>query len=291
MEQKETGVSCPHCGWPSRFDFIFYERSYYHCTHCDLIFHRPERKEDAQRVLDYYRKRYFDEHAQDQLSGERKKIYRHALDLIERFQSPGKLLDVGCGIGQLLKEALARGWDVLGVDPSEKSIAYARGLIGDRVVCGTLDDIKETGKFDCVTLINVLDHMVDGGRQLRKTYHLLKEGGMIYLRLPNGFFYSRLRRLSSKYRWLNAMNRYLVFHEYVVTPVAIRRCLADYGYKDIMVGGDRLSFVDCRQHMRLPTHLVAFFMRVFFWGAKLLEIVSRGRLVLSPSMWVVAWKK
>ncbi|MCX7982402.1 MAG: class I SAM-dependent methyltransferase [Syntrophales bacterium] len=282
-------VFCPHCGWPSEFDFVFYERSYYHCPECDLIF--CNRGKSVNEVLSYYREKYFDDHAQDQISGGREGIFIHAMNVIERFKSAGMLLDVGCGIGQLVKEARKRNWTALGVDPSEKSIEYARKNVGDYFICGTLDDIGKDLKFDCVTLINVLDHMVDGGRQLRKIYHLLKEGGIIYLRLPNGFFYAGLRRISSQFRYLNKINRYLVFHEYVVTPKAIRNCLIDYGFENIMVKGDRLSFSDCRQNLSIPTSFLSLGLKIFSWGTKLLEVGSRGKIVLSPSISVLGWKK
>jgi 2-polyprenyl-3-methyl-5-hydroxy-6-metoxy-1,4-benzoquinol methylase len=47
---------------------------------------------------------------------------------------------LGCGCGFFLKETRERGWQVLGVDPSRKLIEYDKLLIGDDVICGTLDD-------------------------------------------------------------------------------------------------------------------------------------------------------
>jgi len=282
-------VFCPYCGWPAEFDFTFYERSYYHCSHCDLIFRLSEVR--AEEIRAYYRERYFDDHAQDQLSGARISIFRNALRVIEKHLSPGFLLDVGCGIGQFLKEAKERGWEVLGVDPSEKSIERAKALVGDYVVLGTLDDVPEGRAFDCVTMINVLDHMVDGGRQLRKAYHRLKRGGLLYLRIPNGYLYANLRRWAARNRHFNFVNRYLVFHEYVITPLAIENCLRGYGYRDVTVRGDRLSFSDCRQAFRVPPVLVDYTLKITFLWLKILERASRGRMVLSPSLYVVAWKK
>lgn len=282
-------VACPHCGWPSYFDFVFYERSYYHCANCDLIFCRCDKS--VKETIDYYKVKYFDDHAQDQLSGSRNKIFKHALNMIERFIPPGELLDVGCGIGQLVKEAIDRGWKALGVDPSEKSIAHARKLAGDNFICGTLDEVKERERFDCVTMINVLDHMVDGGRQLKKIYRLLKKDGIIYLRVPNGYFYAGLRRWAAKRKFANAINRYLVFHEYVLTPKALKNCLAGYGYKDVTITGDKLSNLDCRQSIMISSLIFSLLLKIFSWGTKVIEVVSKGKVILSPSISVMAWKK
>lgn len=204
-------IQCPYCRSVCMLDFLFFEREYYHCPSCDLIF--LQRKEDIKNHIDYYRESYYDDHTVDQLSGQRSDIYRHILDLLANYKNPGSLLDLGCGCGFFLKEAKERGWQVSGVDPSEKSIAYARSLIGDNVVCGTLDDVPTDRRFDAITLINVLDHMVDACRQLQKVQDLLTPEGILYLRFPNGSFHSFVMRLSLMLSSKQFMNRFLIFHE------------------------------------------------------------------------------
>src|SRR5689334_1731204 len=60
---------------------------------------------------------------------------RIALERIERHTGgPGRLLDLGCWVGFLLAEAHGRGWETLGVEPSEFASAYARDELGLDVV-------------------------------------------------------------------------------------------------------------------------------------------------------------
>lgn len=281
-------VSCPHCESPCVLDFLFYRRVYYRCSQCDLIF--LNREMTGEDVLNYYRERYFNNYVQEQISVFRKDTYKTTLSVIERFKSPGSLLDIGCGIGLMLKEAKDRGWEILGVDPSKQSIDYARRLVGDYFICGTLDEVSEDRQFDCVTMINVLDMMIDGNRQLAKVNSLLKRGGMIYIRIPNGFFHASLARLSSRFKCLTFINRYLIFHSYSLTPRAVKNLLARCGYEDVLVQGDRLSLSQCLENKDVPSSRMAFLLNFFFWGAKILEFVSLGRLIVCPSIRVMAWK-
>ena len=284
-------MPCPHCHRESRLDFTFYTRDYYRCPNCDLIF--LLRVKDRRDILAYYKKSYFDDHGNDQTSGTRTIVYLHVLDVLSRHKQTGSLLDVGCGCGYFLKEAQEHGWKVTGIDPSEKSIEIAKKLIGDAAICGTLEDLPIDMKFDAVTLINVLDHMVDGERQLKRIYNLLNPGGILYLRFPNGTFYTSILHLS-RYLPVNIRrytNNFLVFHEYALTTRAIRNCLSDLGFTGIEICNTRLSG-DCvhggSRSMRYDIHQ-SFTMLVSF-AFKALEKISRGKWVWGPSLQVTAIK-
>ena len=283
-------IYCPYCKTGSDFDFPFNTRTYYHCPSCDLIFLR--RKEDIKTAIAYYRDHYFDDYTEDQMSGQRTNIYRQILDLLEGYQKPGSLLDLGCGCGLFLKEARERGWQVSGVDPSEKSIAYAKSLIGDTVVCGTLDDIPTDRRFDAITLINVLDHMVDACMQLQKVKELLAPEGILYLRFPNGAFHSFVMRMSLIISAKQFMNRFLIFHEYAITPQFIRRCLEDMGFVDIWVFNAHLTggnfFPSDSAFPSLARNIIKDMIWSFF---RSLEKLSGGHWIWGPSLQVIARKE
>lgn len=282
-------VYCPYCRTASYFGFPFNNRSYYHCSSCDLIFLRH--KEDIKTSIAFYRDLYYDNYAADQISGHRTNIYRHILDLLEDYKNPGSLLDLGCGCGFFLKEAEERGWQVSGVDPSEKSIAYARSLIADTIICGTLDDIPTDRRFDTITLINVLDHMVDACRQLQKVKDFLAPDGILYLRFPNGFLHSFVMRLSLMLSSKQFMNRFLIFHEYAITPRAIKRCLGDMGFIDIRVFNAHLTGGNILPAGWIFERLARKIISSLTWGFfKALEKLSGGCWLWGPSLQVIARK-
>jgi 2-polyprenyl-3-methyl-5-hydroxy-6-metoxy-1,4-benzoquinol methylase len=285
----EKIIFCPYCHTLSNAYFLFNGRSYYHCPSCDLIFAKHEN--DGEAVIAYYQDCYFDENTEDQISGQRTDIYRHLLNLLEKNRKCGSLLDIGCGCGFFLNEAKARGWKVCGIDPSRKSVDYARSLIGDTVICGTLDDLPTGRQYDAITLINVLDHMVDPFRQLQKVRALLASDGILYLRFPNAFFHSFFMRLSGMILLRQFINSFLIFHEYAFTPRAIHRCLNDMGFANIRVVNSHLTGFNFgsfgREFGKLTGKIIS---HVIFLGGKLLEILSGGRWAWGPSLQVIAKK-
>ncbi len=79
--------------------------------------------------------------------------------LLERYESPGRLLDVGCAAGFFLDEARRRGWQVQGVELSGEMAAYARAQLKLDVWQGSFDDAAlEPGTFDVITMWDYLEH-------------------------------------------------------------------------------------------------------------------------------------
>lgn len=107
-----------------------------------------------------------------------------------------RALDVGCGAG-LLAEPLARlGASVTGLDAAPESIAVARthaagqGLSIDYRAVGveTLTDER----FDLVTAMEVIEHVVDPAAFVRALARVLAPGGLLVLSTPNRTPLSRL---------------------------------------------------------------------------------------------------
>jgi SAM-dependent methyltransferase len=82
---------------------------------------------------------------------------------------PGmRVLDVGCGSGELLVAAAARGADVAGIDDAEGMLAIARERLPDADLrAGRLERLPwEDRSFDVVTAINALQFADDMGAAL-----------------------------------------------------------------------------------------------------------------------------
>ena len=151
--------NCPYCGAHGNFYFKVLSRTYNRCSGCDLIY--KESQDSYDKVLSHYRDDYFSRYSADQMSGERDRLFGRILDLIEKKKGTGRLLDIGADCGGFLTAAQKRGWKAKGIEPSIQSVEVARGQYGLDIYNGAFQEYDENGKFDVITLINVLDHSVD----------------------------------------------------------------------------------------------------------------------------------
>lgn len=109
--------------------------------------------------------------------------------LVELTGPDRRVLDLGCGDGELGLALQARGSRVVGVE-SDPVAAQAAGAALDEVVVGNLDEldlVDRFGKesFDVVVLHDVLQHVVDPVALLGRARSLLTESGSIVASLPN----------------------------------------------------------------------------------------------------------
>ena len=91
-----------------------------------------------------------------------------------------RILDIGCGYGELLRKMHWRGFRHLtGVDPFINESVKANGL---QIVRGEVGDLEE--RFDFVMLNHSLEHMPNPLGTLGEVRRLLRRGGVVLVRLP-----------------------------------------------------------------------------------------------------------
>jgi len=97
----------------------------------------------------------------------------------------GRLLEVGCGSGRMLRAMQEKGWNVVGVDPDPIAIknAKVKGLI---VYQGILEDQGfKDDHFDAIVLSHVLEHVPNPLDLLKECERILKPDGHLVLITPN----------------------------------------------------------------------------------------------------------
>lgn len=115
-------------------------------------------------------------------------------EAILRHGTMGRLLDVGCGDGFLLLYLARRGWDCYGVEPGEVAAAYAREVLGLKVLNGTFEkaDYPEAF-FKVINFQHVFEHVSDPAGTLLQARRLLDRDGRLVISVPNfGSFDRRL---------------------------------------------------------------------------------------------------
>jgi SAM-dependent methyltransferase len=86
-------------------------------------------------------------------------------------EPPPRLLEVGCGRGELTMALARAGYDVLGIDPAAPEGHLFRRL--------RLEDLDEPGPYDGVLAASSLHHIRDLGAALDKIVRLLAPNGVL----------------------------------------------------------------------------------------------------------------
>jgi 2-polyprenyl-3-methyl-5-hydroxy-6-metoxy-1,4-benzoquinol methylase len=180
------------------------------CTACDYGVTVPELDEDE--LSRFYLDEYYDgfyEHSNRRgghiLHRLRRLYRRRSADRRYRrvpFQSsdlsPGRVLDVGCGSGELLEHFATRGWQAHGIDPSRAAVESAAERGAD-VHLGTLRDQPwPEESFDLITFQHSLEHIIDPVDALKRARVLLGPGGLLAIEVPN---WSCWQRRMFRNRW------------------------------------------------------------------------------------------
>lgn len=113
-----------------------------------------------------------------------------AKELAKAIPPKGSVLDVGCGNGIISLQLGNLGYDVHGIDMSEKSIENARKNNRFNNVSFSVMDVetlKATGKrFDAIICSEVLEHLQEPGRLVKELHSVLSDQGILIVTVPNG---------------------------------------------------------------------------------------------------------
>ena len=154
--------------------------------------------------------------------------------------APGRMLEVGCASGAFLHQMASQGWQVQGIEFSEKA-AQAAAQLGYRVHAGPLETAPPPEEpFDLIVGWMVLEHLHDPVGGLQKLREWAKPGAWLVLSVPNSASLE-FRLFKEKLYALHLPN-----HLYHFTPQTLGRVL--------QAGGWTLEKV---HHQRVLSNLIA----------------------------------
>lgn len=118
-------------------------------------------------------------------------------------QDAKRILDIGCGAGAFGRSLKQRGAEeVIGIEIEERPCALAKDVL-DEALCGDIERMElpfEPGHFDCVTFGDVLEHLVEPDKVLRRIAPLLAPEGLLIASIPNARFCQVVQMLAEG-RW------------------------------------------------------------------------------------------
>jgi 2-polyprenyl-3-methyl-5-hydroxy-6-metoxy-1,4-benzoquinol methylase len=95
-----------------------------------------------------------------------------------------KVLDIGCGNGVLLRQFQKKGCECFGSDPSPWARQYAEQY--GYTLLGRIEQAEIASNFfDIITSTSTLEHVARPLEHLKHIIAAVKEGGIIYLTVPN----------------------------------------------------------------------------------------------------------
>jgi len=109
------------------------------------------------------------------------------LDAAAKAQ-PGlrSLLDVGAASGLLVSLARKRGWEAVGVEPSQALVQAAASQHAVELLQGSIPHPALAGRqFDAVFLVDVIEHVADPSLLLRNASQLLAPNGCLMVVTPD----------------------------------------------------------------------------------------------------------
>ncbi|TAN34568.1 class I SAM-dependent methyltransferase [bacterium] len=238
--------NCAVCGGSARVWFNEFRK----CTSCGFAWMSD--MPSSSQLDDFYRDNPLDPEWDSFISTAEwpSNFYEHRLRRIERFVSPGALLDVGVGFGRFLEVAHSRWPRVVGLDITPRVVEYVLRNRGLKVDLGVLRDLRYgSSTFDCIHMKDVIEHMPDAMENLAECARIARPGAVLVIETLNiDSIYARAR--GAAYRG------FVPGHVAFFGPRSIRTALERTGFKLMkLYAGDEIPL---KNYSRLrPKRMIA----------------------------------
>jgi SAM-dependent methyltransferase len=116
--------------------------------------------------------------------------YKILLDWL-RDSGPLRVLNAGCGSGELSCLLAGAGHRVVGIDPDPTYIRLARERAADKFpdsefVVAAIEDFADPDGFDAVVCTDVIEHIADDRAAFESLVRLVRPGGRVLISVPAG---------------------------------------------------------------------------------------------------------
>lgn len=228
--RRDTDVTCAVCRCATRLWRARLSNAFFRCGTCDVLFRHPQPSDAA--LEQAYRTHYYvpGPDARPVYANTPAAIGEQVLRcLLERRLVPadaGRVLDLGCGLGDFAAAAMQASLDVDAVEPDRIAGAatQARGVR----VYPSLDAIPAARRaqgYDLIALLDVLEHVREPVVLLSALRRLMRPQGVLYLSVPN--HRSPQARILGA-RWDQATNP---THLFLFSPRSVARALGEGGFR------------------------------------------------------------
>ncbi|WP_147294548.1 class I SAM-dependent methyltransferase [Ensifer sp. M14] len=192
------------------------------CVDCRLAYQTPRPSQEA--CIAYMNWRWSSAGGYVTDNPHKRDVARSQMAIVSALHpSPGHLLDFGAGSGTFVKAALDAGWQAAGVKHSPVAVQKASDDYGLNLSMDVPD-----GRFDVITLWDVIEHLKDPLPLLTRLNGCLKPGGTLIVETGN---YESWMRIAQGDQW----GLYLLDHHYYFSPASLEETLHRAGFVDFQL--------------------------------------------------------
>lgn len=148
----------------------------------------------------------------------------------------GRLLDVGCSTGFFMLIARHLGFDVYGMEASQKALEIAKRKFNLNVVRAlTFEELPEDFKapYKVITAFEVLEHVHEPLKFLKDIYNLLENDGFLILSCPPFYNFENTAKGYRKYKWW--LHDYPPHHVTRWKPWSLHYALKKAGFDEVHI--------------------------------------------------------
>ena len=229
-------VQCLFCGGESPVHVLDVaygmKASIAHCPNCNFEYQTPQPSERAtEAYMDWRWDKGKDKYVVSPW-WQLKNAGDH-LELIEpTINKDMKILDFGAGAGAFVATARQKGYDIVGCDQSSGARRAA-----ERLHKTVIESSMPTGRFDCITMWDVVEHLKDPEKTLRWLGRHLNPGGLLIMETGN---------------WEHCngpgWGLYMFDHQYYYTPYSLEQLTSGLGFSDYKIlSEDRVFVAVCKR--------------------------------------------
>ena len=282
---------CPDCSArSSEFvgQFVYYSTlvNLQKCAQCGLVF--TDTRIDPNVISAHFEQAYKDE---EYFLHRRSRIFTQISRIVDSVAPQGgRILDVGGAKGHLLATLKKHRPDLNFVlnDLSKDACDHAESKYGFQTILGGINELEQvSSRFDVIVLSDVIYYEPE----LRKLWDVLSslvaENGTIIIRVPNKLalirFWLFMSRAISRIRTVdNEMQDNIKFlnpeHLFVFSRSYLLIRLKSIGFNQVVATPSEL-LINGRSDLVRP---------FIYYLCKMLSIISFGKLIITPSLLVIA---
>lgn len=171
----------------------FFTYKYLHnldrCENCSHIFTNPY--PSVEQINYYYNSsmKEFENNFFKEKFTHRTNIFIPRAKLIKKIiKNKGSLLDIGAGVGIFINafKKIGTGIELSACDVNYEAISYLNSRFPNvNTIHSNFLDLNENKKYDCITLWDTFEHLVNPKKFIKKITKLLKKNGYLFLSTPN----------------------------------------------------------------------------------------------------------